>query len=182
MRVALTDGRMYKSKPQRLPEANGIGKSTYQIISKGIVDSEGIVRETPFAKIISNVSLEKMGLCMKWDVFETYYLTPTDFPDIFNKVPLPCFVTNTVARQNIKLLDGRSVLGTTFDNFEIATREIDKTFAEKHMFSVYQTSLTADAFEYWRKCNYCSAKPDLSLIPHPHLLKEIFSTNKIRQK
>jgi Domain of unknown function (DUF4249) len=151
LRVTLSDGRTYKSKSQKLPEANGIGKSTYQITNKGIVDSEGTIRETPFAKVISNVSLEKKGLYMKWDVFETYYLTPTDFPDIFNEVPFPCFVTSTVGRQNIKLFDGTSSQGTTFNNFEIAEREIDKTFAEKHMFSVYQTSLTFDAFEYWRK-------------------------------
>jgi|688.fasta_scaffold13490_8 hypothetical protein len=151
LKVTLADGRSYKSKPQRLPDANGSGKLTYQITSKGIIDSEGTIRTTPFVKVLSNVSLEKKGLYVKWDVFETYYLSPTDFPDIFNAIPAPCFVTNTVGRQNIKLFNGTISQGTTLTNVEIAEREIDKTFAEKHMFSVYQTSLTPDAFEYWRK-------------------------------
>jgi Domain of unknown function (DUF4249) len=151
IKVLLADGRSYKSKSQKLPEANGIGKSTYQITNKGIIDSEGTIRTSPFVNVVSNVNLEKKGLLIKWDVFETYYLSPTDFPDPMNNVPPACYVTNGVGRQSIKLFNGTASQGIAFDNFEIAEREIDKTFAEKHMFSVYQTSLNSDAYEYWRK-------------------------------
>lgn len=151
LKVSLPDGRTFTSIPQVLPKANGLGKSKFEVINKGVVDAEGTIRVTPFLKIISNFSLEKKGLYIRWDVFETYYLSPTNFPDPFNTIPPPCYVTNSVNRQNIRILNGKNFQETTFNSFEIAEREIDQTFAEKHIFSIYQTSMTVESYDYWRK-------------------------------
>jgi hypothetical protein len=85
-------------------------------------------------------------------VDEAFLLSPTDFPDPFGSIPPPCYIVQNADPQRVALLDG-----TTFASKKIrqlvAAREIDWTFTEKHYFTTYQSTITKDAYEYWRKVN-----------------------------
>jgi hypothetical protein len=151
LKIILTDGRTFLSKSETMPFANGTGKTTYQIVEKEAFDAEGTVTKTPTLRLITDVALEKTGLYMRWDISETYYLSPTNFPDPWNEIPLPCFITNIISGQSYTLLHGTNSKSTRINQLEIGERIIDNTFAERHFFSIYQTSTTQESFEYWRK-------------------------------
>jgi Domain of unknown function (DUF4249) len=151
LKITLLDGRTFSSKSETMPVANGTGKTTYQIIEKEAFDAEGTVTKTPTLQLVSDITLEKAGLYMRWDISETYYLSPTNFPDAFNDVPDACYVTNVIGAQNYALFNGTDSKLTSVNQLEIGERVIDNTFAERHAFSIYQTSITQESFEYWRK-------------------------------
>ncbi len=151
LKIVLTDGRTFRSKSETMPVANGTGKTTYEIIEKEEFDAEGTITKTPTLRLVSNVALEKAGLYLRWDISETYYLSPTNFPDFFNDIPDACYVTNVIGSQNYTLLNGIDTKLTRINQLEIGERVIDNTFAERHAFSIYQTSITQESFEYWRK-------------------------------
>jgi hypothetical protein len=151
LKIALTGGRTFLSKPEIMPVANGTGKTTYQIIQKEAINTEGTITKTPTLRLVSDVTLEMSGLYMRWDISETYYLSPSNFPDPFNTIPPSCYVTNTIGAQDFTLLNAANSKSTRINQLEIGERIIDNSFAERHVFSIYQTSTTLESFEYWRK-------------------------------
>jgi hypothetical protein len=90
---------------------------------------------------------------LKWGVEEVFLLSPTDFPDPFGSIPPPCFVVQNADPQRIVLFDGSEVSVTSINNILVASRLIDWTFLERHYFTTYQSAITKDAYEYWRKVN-----------------------------
>jgi hypothetical protein len=138
---------------EKLPISNGSGKSTFKLIYKNIIDEEGTVVTKPYVKIFSNVSLDTVNQYMRWDVTETYFffmlLIPS--PYALTAQPPQCFSTNTVNSQNFTLIHSTNTKVKSLNDLEIAERVIDNTFAERHGFTVYQVSLSPEAFDYWRR-------------------------------
>jgi hypothetical protein len=90
---------------------------------------------------------------LKWRVEEAFLLSPTDFPDPFGSIPPPCFVVQNADPQRIVLFNGSEVSTTSINNLLVASRLIDWSFLERHYFTIYQSSITKDAYDYWRKVN-----------------------------
>lgn len=47
----------------------------------------------------------------------------------------------------------------SLNDLEIAERVVNNTFAERHAFTVYQVSLTPEAFDYWRRIKLSINQP-----------------------
>jgi Domain of unknown function (DUF4249) len=153
LRITLPDGSIYSSKPEKLPISNGSGKSTFRIFYKDITDDEGTVVTKPYLKIVSNVKMDTLNQFMRWDVTETYffYMLLIPSPYTLSAEPLQCFNTNVVNSQNFTLLHSTNPKVKSINDLEIAERVIDYTFALRHGFTIYQVSLTPEAFDYWRR-------------------------------
>ena len=93
------------------------------------------------------------GSYLKWNIDEAFLLSPTDFPDPFGSVPPSCFIVQNADPQRINLFNGEEVKAASYEGFLVGSRIIDWSFHERHYFTIYQTSLTKEAFEYWRKVN-----------------------------
>lgn len=150
--IETPNGKRYKSLPEKMQPVSVLEKVDYEIVSESVVDFEGTSLPKNFYKIYANSTLASNKLYLKWSVNEAFLLSPTDFPDPFGSIPAPCFIVQNADPQRVALLDG-----TTFASNKIrqlvASREIDWTFTEKHYFTTYQSTITKDAFEYWRKVN-----------------------------
>ena len=154
--IVRSDGRAYKSSPEKMPEVTvPINSATYEIENKEIVDAEGAARDVSFVKLFSNFSIPSTakGLRLKWSVKETFLLSPTDFPDIFGNIPPPCYIDQDANPQLVTLFDGSSVSLSSVEKYPLVERQVDWTFLEKHYFTIYQSAITDEAYEYWRRVN-----------------------------
>ncbi len=155
LQINLPDGAVYQSAPERIPATSGQVTTRYEFIQEEYTDAEGIVSLEWFIKIYANSQLPvaEVPAYLKWSVEEVFLLSPTDFPDPFGHIPPPCFIAQNADPQRIALFDGDKLQSTSIENLLVGSRVIDWTFQEKHYFTTYQTSLTKEAYEYWRKVN-----------------------------
>jgi hypothetical protein len=154
--IQTPNGRLYKSLPEKMPVASTIDSVSYEIVNEGVVDFEGVASAKNFYKIYAHSTLASKNVYLKWSVNEAFLLSPTDFPDILGNIPPPCFILQNADPQRIVLADGSAFFTNKIKGQLVASREIDWTFLEKHYFTTYQSSITKEAFEYWRKVNILS--------------------------
>lgn len=153
--VTTPEGNIYQSVEETMPEQAGQLATTYEILFEEFTDGEGTISTEPFIKVYANsilpVTTEPSYL--KWSVDEVFKLSPTDFPDPFGIVPPPCYIEQSADPQRVALFDGSEVKATSIDNMLVASRLINWTFVERHYFTTTQSSLTPEAYDYWRKVN-----------------------------
>lgn len=150
--ITLPNGKTYKSAVEKMPKASQLDLVDYEIVTEGVVDSDGKFQNKNFYKIYANSTIPKNSF-MRWVVREAFLLSPTDFPDPFGLIPAPCFIDQNADPQRIVIFDGSTISSSSINRQLIASREIDWTFHEKHYFTSYQSTLTKEAFDYWRKVN-----------------------------
>jgi hypothetical protein len=154
IQVSTFEGEYYESAPEKMPSAPGELSARYEIVREEFIDNEGILSLQPFIKIyINSVLPTTSNIHLKWSTYEAFLLSPTDFPDPFGSIPPPCFIVQPADPQRIVLFNGDDVQTKTIENLLVASRIVDWSFLEKHHFTIYQSGLTRDALEYWRKVN-----------------------------
>lgn len=155
IQVVLPTGEVYESTPEQMPESTATDSIYYEILEKEFVDLDGTPSTLRFIDIYadSHLSNETSRGYFRWLAEECYVLRPTDFPDPFGSVPPPCYVIQKADPQHVTLVNGTELNGSTFNNILVASRQLDRSFYDRHYFTVYNSSLTAEAYEYWRKVN-----------------------------
>ncbi|HNV28201.1 MAG TPA: DUF4249 family protein [Cyclobacteriaceae bacterium] len=153
LEISLPDGRVYQSKPEKVPDLVGTGKTSFTVTDEETTDIDGTVRKRNMLEIYTDVSLPKKGLFIHWSVEELFVLVPTDFPDVFNTIPPNCYVTNLVDPQRITLYNGSEVNATEINKLYLGKREINKAFLTRYVLTVKQSSISNLYYEYLRKVN-----------------------------
>jgi hypothetical protein len=157
LQVILSDGRVYRSAPEKMPSHPVSMESIdYDFSIQEKVSETSIISQDLHIDVFMDVDLSEaidqdQEVFLRWDVEEVFLLTPTDFPDPFGNVPPPCYVYVYTSATDLRLFDGSENRSTRLNDLQVASRAIDFSFREKHYFSVYQKSLTQEAFQYWRK-------------------------------
>lgn len=151
--VTLADGSVYRSVPEKMPEATRIDSLYYEVVNEDVVDGEGTITNEDFVKIYTNFSLTFPAntAFIKWTVRETFLLTPTDLSDTFQLKPPECYIDQNADPQNVTLFDGTLVSSPSIEGQLLASRIIDWSFLERHYFTVYQSSITEASHRYWRQ-------------------------------
>lgn len=154
LHVTLKDGRTFLSQPETMPLQAGTLDTRYEVIQEEFTDSEGAVTPQPFLKTFGTTSLPTEGpVYFKWSSFETFLLSPTDFPDVFGTIPPPCYVHQNADPQRVVIYSGENSTKSSIEDQLICSRIINWTFLERHYFTTYQSAIGKDAHEYWRKVN-----------------------------
>lgn len=158
IQITLSGGKVYESAIEKMPMSAGEVTASYEIVEEDFTDLEGIIKPENFLKLYASATFPSTPETnyFKWRIEEAFLLSPTDFPDPFGSIPPPCFIVQNADPQRITLLNGENLESTSVDNLLVGSRIVDWTFLEKHAFTTYQTCLTKDAFEYWRKVNILS--------------------------
>lgn len=153
IRVTLPAGGSYESVPEKLPASAGQLSTFHDFVVEEALDGEGILTEQRMFKLYANIELpdEFSSSYFKWTVDETYQISPTNFPDPFGAIPPSCFVTQSAEPQRINLLNGHELSTRSIKGMLLASRPVDQSFFERHSFTINQTGLTIEAYEYWRK-------------------------------
>lgn len=146
-------GQHYRSQPELLPSVIGEDEISYNLSQDEFIDSDGTPSQQPFVNFHSIVNLQQPSApyYLKWTVNEIYLLVPTDFPDPFGVIPPSCFITKTSDPQRVVIFDGSQKQSLQRD-FLVATRMADyKSFHSKYSAYIYRSSITPEAYDYWRK-------------------------------
>lgn len=153
--VLLPDGESYQSLPEKMPVAIGKDEVFYEILDQELTDPEGTVRTIRLINIFSHAKLPVLegSLYIKWHVEEVFRFDPTDFPDPFGNIPPSCYINQNADPQRVVVYNNIEAKIEKINNLLIASRIIDYSFYQRHYFTIYQSSLTSEAYEYWRKVN-----------------------------
>lgn len=151
--VVFEDRGQYRSASEVMPPSPGTLEAHYDFKDLEYADLEGVISQQPFIFIYVNAQLPDVSepMYLRWTVDEVILLSPTDFPDPFGSIPPPCFVAQNADPQRVTLFDGSKTPTKAFENLNVAQRIVDWTFLEKHAFTIYQSSLTPTAHDYWSK-------------------------------
>lgn len=153
--ITLTNGATYRSTPEVMPSFAPPVEVKHEFVEKVVTDSDGANLPEKFVHIYASTTLpqEWKDRYINWTVEEVFLLTPTDFPDPFGFVPPPCFVYQKADPNRVALLDGTRLTIDRIEKELVCARIVDRSFLEKHYFNTYQSSITDEAYEYWRKVN-----------------------------
>jgi hypothetical protein len=146
----LTQGKVYRSQPQRMPEAIGSDQLSYTFERARLADNP----EAALIAISSEVTLPNQvgGYYLRWAVEEIYFWDLTFFPNPFNTPPPPCYVTEVSDPERITLVNGDLLNSSGGSSSQVLSKRlVDQSFLSRHYFNVRQLSITKDAHEYWRK-------------------------------
>jgi hypothetical protein len=153
--VRTPTGENYLSQPEKVPATFAIDNISTAFETEVSTDVEGVINRATYLKIYATTAVPQSEdpVYMKWDTEEVYILVPTDFPDIFGNIPPSCYITQNADPQRITLFNSAEVKASSIDNKLVTKRLLDQSFHVRHYFTIYNTSLTRDAHEYWRKVN-----------------------------
>jgi hypothetical protein len=147
------DKTAYLSETDIMPSIPGTVRSYYDFNRQQYTDLEGIVSEQPFlfAHVDAHLPDTDEKYYLKWSVEEVFLLSPTDFPDPWGNIPDPCFIVQYAEPQRVVLYNGNNIHARTIEHLLVAQRVVDWSFLEKHAFTVYQSSISLAAHDYWSK-------------------------------
>ena len=142
------EGTKYASHPETMPPQVPMDQLKFREYRKEVLTSSNVIAEKKYVELDLTTSLPNwmQGPYLRWESEETYTTN-----DMRNDELIICYYTLPLNPQKIQLFDGTSFQNATYTQFQVVDREIDWTFNLRHVFSVYQFSLTREAFQYWRR-------------------------------
>ena len=157
--ITLPDGRQFKSLPAIMPELAAIDKPRFDASVVDVtVNQAGLLVERNLIQLWVDTEIvdQENDFYLKWDIFETY-----SFQERFRVTnppePIPsCYITNVTTGQEIYLFNGAEIKVPEIRDQLLSTSEIDSRFAFDYYFSVVQTTMDKQAFEYWTLVNEVS--------------------------
>lgn len=150
--VELMDGRQYRSRPDRMPMTRGRDRLHWRQIREVETSELGIDIDFNAIQVglTTNIAGNSQPTYLLWNAEETYEFKPTDFPEFANLTPPPCYIIQDIGNGQINLFTDVGYLPDTFRMEELFVRRLDKSFATKHIFSLYQLSLSEENYEYMK--------------------------------
>lgn len=151
VQIMLPDQSTYWSARERMPAEAGTVSSYYEHSREDHVDGEGTLSTKNFLKVYANSTLPSAETqFLRWMVEEVYIIVVSSPPGLPVTRP-PCFVTQPADPQYFVLLDRSSLNATEIPDKLVARRLVDETFMYKHYMVTYQSAVTKEAYDYWRK-------------------------------
>lgn len=152
IQINISSSEVYESAFEQMAQSVGKVSTRYEAKYEEFIDSEGTLLTQPFLKVYANAELPPNNY-IKWNVWEDFLLSPTDFPDPFGYTPPPCFISQNADPQRVTLFNGVELKASSTSNLLLSSRLFDYSFFERHYFTTYQSSMTKEAYEYWRQLN-----------------------------
>ena len=153
--VALADGKSYATKPEKIPDGTGVDYPYFEIGQRSDFVDEVEVKVS-VVNVYTDAQLPQSegDHYQRWDVAETYMFEQTPIPNpLTGTLPLPCYVDGIPDGQRITLFSTKGLGTTKLDHLLVASRPVDQSFLARHYFTVYQSSITLESYNYWKNVN-----------------------------
>jgi hypothetical protein len=179
IKVTLPDDQTYWSVPERMPDDAGTVTTYYEHTREEVIDGEGTLTTNNYLKIYANASLPSADVqFLRWVAEEVFVIVPYT-PPLQPFTSPPCYVTQLADPQFLVLLDRANLAATEIPGQLVAQRLVDDSFLYKHYFATYQSALTPEAYDYWRKVDILiSANGSLFDPPPAKIYGNVFMNNE----
>ena len=143
----------YISRPEVMPAPAKVDDFSLELVDKERVVNGGVlVQKFMDVKINTTLPDVKNGPYVRWITEEAWKLTETQSPNPLAR-PKSCYFVQNVDPQSIRLFNGKEVLTRKLENYTLLSRIVDWSFEERHVFTIYQSTITEEAYDYWRDVN-----------------------------
>jgi len=148
--VTLLSGDKYRSDPDTIPTITAVHNMSWDEYSKSFSSDLGIDFNLPVVSVDLNVTLPQteQPVFLHWLGEEVFQFVPTDFPDPFGSIPPPCYVKQPFGTERVNIFSNVGYQSADLKIDEIFWREIDASFVRKHIFSIYQYSISERYYTY----------------------------------
>lgn len=142
---------LYTSIPETMPPVTlGTNRLEWEEVELPSTTQSGINIETTVLEFDMFAELPETTepTFLQWQFAETFQIRETDFPDPFGAIPLPCYITQNAGVQNFYRLPVNEFTNSSYELESVIQREVDISFLVKHIFSIYQSSVSERYFNY----------------------------------
>ncbi|MCB0636749.1 MAG: DUF4249 family protein [Lewinella sp.] len=148
LRVTLTEsGRQYISDLAALPEPllpTALAFDTYQ---KDRLSIANTIEQVPYVRYYVSTPLHRPGETEKvrlhWQFVHTYRLS--------DEIGQQCYFEFPTLTDKVTLLNGPATSADSLARFFLVETPLSYVYAEGMMFSIFQETLTEEAYEYWEQ-------------------------------
>lgn len=174
LQVELADGRRFASAKEILfpvPKANMIDIDT---VRRSVFNNAGSIESRRFIefKISTPLIAENGELAkLKWDMEAVFEFMEMPAPEPSLDPTLSCYIPHAVAKNQISLYDGGVSTEPELIRFPLLEMEIDYKFAFGFLITIYQQSLSSDAFEFWEQARLNASQSGSVFDPVPGEVK-----------
>ncbi len=154
VRIRLSDGSVYESVPEIMPELSARDTLKYVLQEIDEVSNQGVSTTRSVISIFADTEIldPRSDLFIKWDIEEVYsfqqaFLPLHNFPFYVRNT---CYVREELEQQRVLLYDGSQLRNTEINDQRVTDRTIDDDFRGVHYFNYIQQSLTAGAYNFWQ--------------------------------
>ncbi len=140
----------YVTRPEVMPGVLGSNWLEWEEVEVPSTTSNGINITTPKLDfdLIAQLPEASEPVFLMWQLIETYQIRPTDFPDVAGRIPPPCFFIENIGVQNFYLQRLDEFRNEAYEIESVIQRDIDISLLVKHIFSIHQSSITEEYYEY----------------------------------
>ena len=153
LHVVTRDGREYFTNYEPLYELPVPDSLSMEVFEATVVAADGSLSTKDKVRVQVYTSTDIPGMedraRLKWDVERTYRVTDSP-PGLFDPIKV-CYLTENVVGANLQVVDGNDRTTDRVDEFTVYESTITSAFGEGMYVNVYQQSISAGAFEYWRQ-------------------------------
>ncbi len=153
--IELVDGRRYRSVPEVMPEHGVEDELRFEVgIVPVIVNETGLTQDKRLVSLYNRSRLLNPAseTYLRWDIFETYILAERQrMVPPFTPFPVPCYITNDITGQQVRLFDGAELRVENIPEELITTVEVGSLFASGYFFNVVSSTLNRTAHEYYSR-------------------------------
>ncbi len=152
--IVLSDGRIYLSEPQVLPEPMEPDEIYFEIGSRQIVGGTGSLIDKTFVDVFIDTPLPEASEevnHLRWTVEEVYSLVdrscgPFDTAET-------CYFIDPIDETEVLLFENESSVQNYVSRFTVRTRELVPydEFTARHYFLVSQYTISDEELNYWKK-------------------------------
>lgn len=149
LKIILADGKEYESLPEVIPARMKIDSLSFENVRVDLVNDLGNIIQRKFVELRVHSTLPDFneGPFVRWEVEDIYKVTER----LCGPNPQTCYIYPPDFIPPIKLLKGDDYSPGLPIAETLVRRSIDYWFGERYSFSVYQTTHTKAAFDYWAK-------------------------------
>jgi Domain of unknown function (DUF4249) len=157
LRIQLPGGSVYETAPQTMPQPIALDDLTLTGEQIEFQRSTGGTALEPHCVVKANLTNPGAGF-LRWDAFRVSIFN--EIVKIYEIFPVQhqCFLTDNFNTQNVPITNLSELQSGTSIDLKIAQRKIDYTFQARQCYSVYQLTITKEAYEYWKKVNFLLAQ------------------------
>lgn len=164
------NGKSFQSEPEEFIEAPAPESISAELIRRDeLNESNNIVSKAYMRYLISTPitsSNQSESVSLLWEFEETYRFIEAQPPSPL--IPqFTCYVTEREGRDLISVFDRSGIQGDEISSYPIFENEIDYRYAVGNYLTVFQNSLTDNAFRYWKEVSLVAEREGSIFEPPP---------------